>query len=119
MIDGDLRTRAATGRPLARMILTVHDELLFEAAADRAEEAADVVRDRMENAVKLAENAGRVLDAAVTHPSQDPPWLHRAMPLWLLRRIAERSLSQTAGRPEQYGLARPDHPLLATHHRMH
>jgi DNA polymerase-1 len=38
----------------ARMILTVHDELLFEAPQDEAAAAADVVRDRMENAVQLS-----------------------------------------------------------------
>jgi DNA polymerase I len=36
-----------------KMILTVHDELLFEAPADEAERAAVVVRERMENAVAL------------------------------------------------------------------
>jgi DNA polymerase-1 len=39
--------------PTARMILTVHDELLFEVAADRAEETAAIVQDRMQNAVHL------------------------------------------------------------------
>jgi DNA polymerase-1 len=37
----------------ARMILTVHDELLFEADARVADEVAAVVRDRMERAVPL------------------------------------------------------------------
>jgi DNA polymerase-1 len=37
----------------ARMILTVHDELLFEAPAEAAEETAAAVRERMEGAVKL------------------------------------------------------------------
>lgn len=39
--------------PTARMILTVHDELLFEVAAERAEETAAVVRDRMQGAAQL------------------------------------------------------------------
>ncbi|MGE0450739.1 MAG: DNA polymerase I [Vicinamibacterales bacterium] len=39
--------------PTARMILTVHDELLFEVAEDRAEETAAVVRDRMQSAAAL------------------------------------------------------------------
>jgi DNA polymerase I len=39
--------------PDARMILTVHDELLFEVPAERAEPAAAIIRDRMEQAVKL------------------------------------------------------------------
>jgi DNA polymerase-1 len=37
-----------------RMILTVHDELLFEAPADAAEEAAAAVRELMERAVPLS-----------------------------------------------------------------
>jgi DNA polymerase-1 len=36
-----------------RMILTVHDELLFESPRGEAEEAAAFVRDRMENAMAL------------------------------------------------------------------
>jgi DNA polymerase I len=36
-----------------RMILTVHDELLFEAPADRAEEAAAALREIMQGAVPL------------------------------------------------------------------
>ena len=36
-----------------RMILTVHDELLFEAPKDRAEEAAARIQELMEGAVKL------------------------------------------------------------------
>ena len=36
-----------------RMILTVHDELLFESPRDEADAAAAVVRERMENAVSL------------------------------------------------------------------
>jgi len=37
----------------ARMILTVHDELLFEAPAEAADETAAAVRELMESAVKL------------------------------------------------------------------
>jgi DNA polymerase-1 len=40
--------------PGARMILTVHDELLFEVPGDRAEEAAAFVREKMESAVRLS-----------------------------------------------------------------
>jgi DNA polymerase-1 len=36
-----------------QMLLTVHDELVFEVAKDRAEEAVDLIRDRMEHAVEL------------------------------------------------------------------
>jgi DNA polymerase-1 len=38
----------------ARMILTVHDELLFEAPREQAAEAAAVVRERMEGAAALS-----------------------------------------------------------------
>jgi DNA polymerase-1 len=37
----------------ARMILTVHDELLFEAPKAQADELAEVVRNAMQNAVAL------------------------------------------------------------------
>jgi DNA polymerase I len=37
-----------------RMILTVHDELLFESPRDEADSAAALVRDRMENAMALS-----------------------------------------------------------------
>jgi DNA polymerase-1 len=43
--------RLAGGR--ARMILTVHDELLFEAPREAAEETAAAVRQLMESAVAL------------------------------------------------------------------
>jgi DNA polymerase I len=35
------------------MLLTVHDELVFEVPADRAEEAGALVKERMESAVDL------------------------------------------------------------------
>jgi len=35
------------------MILTVHDELLFEVPESRADEFAEIVRDKMQSAVKL------------------------------------------------------------------
>jgi DNA polymerase-1 len=44
---------ALAGRPQARMILTVHDELLFEVPKDQSEEVAAIVRDAMQNAVPL------------------------------------------------------------------
>jgi len=37
----------------ARMILTVHDELVFEVPAARAEELAEIVRNGMQSAVTL------------------------------------------------------------------
>jgi DNA polymerase-1 len=39
--------------PGARMLLTVHDELLFEVPADAAEEVAAVVKERMQSAADL------------------------------------------------------------------
>ena len=47
--------RALRDRPEldCHMLLTVHDELVFEVAKDRAEEAVDLIRDRMERAVEL------------------------------------------------------------------
>jgi dimethylaniline monooxygenase (N-oxide forming) len=59
--------------------------------------------------------AGEVLDAHVVHPSQDPPWWQRYLPSDLMRSLVERRLASTAGRPEQFGLPKPDHPLLSTH----
>jgi len=47
------RELVATGSR-ARMILTVHDELLFEAPREAADETAALVRERMEGAVQLA-----------------------------------------------------------------
>jgi DNA polymerase-1 len=44
---------ALAGDRDARMILTVHDELLFEVPAGRAEDMAALVRDRMESAAEL------------------------------------------------------------------
>jgi DNA polymerase I len=46
------RELQSTGSP-ARMILTVHDELLFEAPREAADETAALVRERMEGAVAL------------------------------------------------------------------
>ena len=44
--------KVAGGR--ARMILTVHDELLFEAPREAADETAAAVRELMEGAVQLS-----------------------------------------------------------------
>jgi DNA polymerase-1 len=49
-VDRALRER---GDLDCRMLLTVHDELVFEVATDAVDEAAQVVRDRMERAVAL------------------------------------------------------------------
>ena len=52
MIDVHAALPAVAGGR-ARMILTVHDELLFEAPKEAADETVAVVRERMEAAVKL------------------------------------------------------------------
>jgi DNA polymerase-1 len=49
-VDRALRERSDLG---CHMLLTVHDELVFEVAKDRAEEAVDLIRERMEHAVEL------------------------------------------------------------------
>ena len=49
-----LQVHAALGADReARMILTVHDELLFEVPKARAEEIGAIVRERMESAADL------------------------------------------------------------------
>jgi len=47
---------AALAKPgiRTRMILTVHDELVFEAPKEQADEASAMVKELMQNAVKLA-----------------------------------------------------------------
>ncbi|MFN7979773.1 MAG: DNA polymerase I [Vicinamibacterales bacterium] len=52
MIDADRRLAAEA--PTSRMILTVHDELLFEAPVADADRVAALVRDAMANAVALS-----------------------------------------------------------------
>jgi DNA polymerase-1 len=56
MIDVHAAVAALSGRsgPPGRMILTVHDELLFEVPRDRADELAVVIREQMEHAASLA-----------------------------------------------------------------
>jgi DNA polymerase-1 len=56
MIDvhGALAARNAGRTAPSRMILTVHDELLFEAPEGEADQVAAVVRDAMEHAFQLA-----------------------------------------------------------------
>jgi DNA polymerase I len=49
-VDAALRARPDLD---CHMLLTVHDELVFEVAKDRAEEASELVRDRLEQAVEL------------------------------------------------------------------
>jgi DNA polymerase-1 len=49
----DVHAVLADRFPKARMILTVHDELLFEAPADQSEEVGAAVRESMSRAVPL------------------------------------------------------------------
>jgi len=57
-------THAALARiPTARMILTVHDELLFEVSADRADETSAIVRQHMQGAARL--NVPLIVDVGV------------------------------------------------------
>lgn len=49
-VDRALRERSELD---CHMLLTVHDELVFEVAKDRTEEAVDLIRERMERAVEL------------------------------------------------------------------
>ena len=49
----DVHAGLAEASSPARMILTVHDELLFEAPRDDAERAAALIRERMEHAADL------------------------------------------------------------------
>jgi len=49
----DLHAALPERHPGARMILTVHDELVFECPKEQAGAAADVVRERMEQTVSL------------------------------------------------------------------
>jgi DNA polymerase-1 len=50
----DLHAALAATDLRARMILTVHDELVFECPRDTAEAAAAIIRQRMEHAVAMA-----------------------------------------------------------------
>ena len=58
---------------------------------------------------------GQTLDAHSVHPSVDAPLWRRLVPAGVMRWLAERRIASTFGRPEQFGLPAPDHPLLATH----
>jgi DNA polymerase-1 len=49
----DVHAALADAHPRSRMILTVHDELLFEAPAEEADAVAAVVRDKMSRTVVL------------------------------------------------------------------
>ena len=57
----------------------------------------------------------RVLDFAVPHPAQDPSIFLRLVPRPLLFKLFELLIGFTAGRPQDHGLPKPDHPFGATH----
>jgi DNA polymerase-1 len=54
---------ALAARPDARMILTVHDELVFEVPKDQAEDTAALVRDKMQGAAAL--NVPLIVDIGI------------------------------------------------------
>jgi DNA polymerase-1 len=49
----DVHAALKSAHPQARMILTVHDELLFESPKDQADDVAKLVKEKMSSAVKL------------------------------------------------------------------
>ena len=57
----------------------------------------------------------KVLDYASPHPSQDPPWLMRALPGWLRAWLIEQRIRAITGLPQEHGLPPPDHPFGASH----
>jgi cation diffusion facilitator CzcD-associated flavoprotein CzcO len=58
---------------------------------------------------------GKPLDARSVHPAHDPPIWRALLPRSVALRLAEWRVEAMAGRPEQFGLQAPDHPILATH----
>lgn len=57
----------------------------------------------------------KVLDNLVPHPSKDPSWLERMIPDGVFRWAFQKMVERTAGRPEDYGLPKPDHKFMETH----
>lgn len=55
------------------------------------------------------------LDADDPHPSEEPPLAYWLVPTWLKRRLRQRRIEAVIGRPEDYGLPKPDYPYGATH----
>jgi DNA polymerase-1 len=49
----DVHAALKIAHPQARMILTVHDELLFESPKDQADDVSALVKEKMSQAVKL------------------------------------------------------------------
>jgi dimethylaniline monooxygenase (N-oxide forming) len=57
----------------------------------------------------------KVLDSLLTHPSEDPNLLQRMIPDGVLRWVFQKMVERTAGRPEDYGLPKPDHKFMESH----
>jgi dimethylaniline monooxygenase (N-oxide forming) len=55
------------------------------------------------------------LDKDDPHPSQDPSFIYRMTPGWFARWRRLRQIRAAIGRPEDYGLPKPDYPLGSTH----
>jgi cation diffusion facilitator CzcD-associated flavoprotein CzcO len=55
------------------------------------------------------------LDADDPHPSEEPPLGYWLVPTWIKRRLRQRRIEAVIGRPEDYGLPKPDYPYGATH----
>jgi DNA polymerase-1 len=59
----DINTFLNKELPQTKMIMQVHDELIFETPKTNAEEILDLMKDMMENAVKL--DIPLIADAAI------------------------------------------------------
>ncbi|MEE9250299.1 MAG: NAD(P)-binding domain-containing protein [Alphaproteobacteria bacterium] len=55
------------------------------------------------------------LDADDPHPCEEPPLSYWLVPTWLKRWRRRRRIEASIGRPEDYGLPKPNYPYGATH----
>ena len=69
-VDGALREHPELD---CHMLLTVHDELVFEVPAANVEAAAELVKDRMEHAVDLEVPLQADVGWGTTGPTPPPP----------------------------------------------
>ncbi|MFZ1991567.1 MAG: NAD(P)-binding domain-containing protein [Alphaproteobacteria bacterium] len=58
---------------------------------------------------------GHVLDFPLPHPAKDPPLWQLMMPRWMIMRGMQALISFTLGRPQDFGLPKPDHPFGGSH----
>jgi len=58
---------------------------------------------------------GRVLDFPLPHPAKDPPPWQLMMPRWMVMRAMQALINFTLGRPQDFGLPKPDHPFGGSH----